>query len=536
MWWWVLLVLVLLWGAIGPWALPIVVAVLLVPPVRRRVRKPRWSWKVAGITVAIIGILAGVAVVLPDGKLPIPQSGGFLVTPGYEGRPAAKQPINVQTPPQHPFMAPNGRNSMHNDAWATDAYTWDGPLGESPEVDTFWYGIEECATTAFDSHDRMVVLCGDAKGPTLHVLDPETMTKLATMDLPNRTSGNVMDSSTMLCGGSYFYLDHEDRAVTATTDRKIIAVTTRNGEGDADLVIDESWDLNSAIPTDDCLIALMPDWDGRIWFESRAGVVGYVAPESGEVVSTDLGEPIANSFAVDEDGGVYVVSDKAFYRFQAGVDGSVETAWRKVYDRGTRRKPGQLSQGSGTTPTLMDDGIVAITDNSEPRMNVVFYDRARGTEVCKTPVFGDDAGSTDNSLVSLGDAVVVENNYGYQSPLTTLFGRSTTPGVARVDLDGTECKVAWTSDVVAPTSVPKGSLANGLVYVYAKRPNAWGVSAWYLTAIDARTGATRFAVRTGTGAMSNNHYAAITLGPDGAAYVATMTGMIRVKDRERSSN
>jgi len=184
----------------------------------------------------------------------------------------------------------------------------------------------------------------------------------------------------------------------------------------------------------------------------------------------------------------------------------------------------------------MDDGIVAITENSEPRMNVVFYDREKGTEVCKTPVFGEDAGSTDNSLVSLGDAVVVENNHGYRSPLTTLFGRSTTPGVARVDLDGTECKVAWTSDVVAPTSVPKASLANGLVYVYAKRPNPWGVSAWYLTALDARTGATRFAVRTGTGAMSNNHYAAITLGPDGSAYVAAMTGMIRVKDRAKKSD
>ena len=30
----------------------------------------------------------------------------------------------------------------------------------------------------------------------------------------------------------------------------------------------------------------------------------------------------------------------------------------------------------------------------------------------------------------------------------------------------------------------------------------------------------------------NNHYAAVTLGPDGSAYIATLAGMVRVKDRD----
>ena len=50
---------------------------------------------------------------------------------------------------------------------------------------------------------------------------------------------------------------------------------------------------------------------------------------------------------------------------------------------------------------------------------------------------------------------------------------------------------------------------------------------WYLTAIDARTGETAFSVRTGTGTMSNNHYAAVTLAPDGSAYIATLAGIVR---------
>jgi len=91
---------------------------------------------------------------------------------------------------------------------------------------------------------------------------------------------------------------------------------------------------------------------------------------------------------------------------------------------------------------------------------------------------------------------------------------------------------APTSDEIAPTSVAKVSLATGLVYAYTTRPSWWGVSAWYLTAIDARTGETAFSVRTGTGTLFNNHYSAVTLGPDGSAYVATLGGMVRVRDQD----
>jgi hypothetical protein len=126
--------------------------------------------------------------------------------------------------------------------------------------------------------------------------------------------------------------------------------------------------------------------------------------------------------------------------------------------------------------------------------------------------------------------VIAENNFGYAGPQSTLLGRATSRGIARVDLDGTSCRVAWTSKEIAPTSVPKVSLAAGLLYAYTKRPTWWGVSAWYLTALDVRTGHTAFSVRTGLGTLMNNHYAAVTLAPDGSAYIATLGGMVRVRD------
>ena len=104
----------------------------------------------------------------------------------------------------------------------------------------------------------------------------------------------------------------------------------------------------------------------------------------------DLDEEIANSFAVDEQ-GVYVVTVEALYRLSADRTGKPQADWRTEYDRGSEQKPGQLSRGSGTTPTLLPDGLVAITDNADPRMHVLFLRRDTGEEVCAAPVFGEDA-------------------------------------------------------------------------------------------------------------------------------------------------
>ncbi len=522
----------LLWLLLGPWVLLVALASLAIPQVRWWLR-PEHPWRVAGITAGAIALLAGLVIVIPDAWLPIPPGPGLMVSPQYVGRAAVPHPVTGVAVPQHPHLARNGASSMHNDAYASDAYTWAGPTGDRPDVDSAWYGIEECATLAFDSHDRIVALCGDLEGPTLRVLDPDSMRPMVTKDLPDRVAVEGKKPWENLCGGAYFYLDEDDRAMVATTDRRILAVETSDADGDPDLTTDRAYDLTDVVPEDDCLIALMPDWDGRIWFETLGGLVGAVDPRSGEARVRDLGEEIANSFAVDEQ-GVYVVTVEAQYRLSADRSGKPAVDWRATYDRGSEQKPGQLSQGSGTTPTLLGDDLLAITDNADPKMHVVFLRRATGEEVCSAAVFGDNASATDNSLVAVGPAaVVVENNHGYSSPLSTFLGRATDSGLARVDVVGDECEVRWTNDdVIAPTSVAKASLATGLVYAYTKRPSWWGVSAWYLTAVDIDTGRHVFSIRTGTGTLMNNHYAAITLAPDGSAYIATLGGMVRVKDRE----
>ena len=108
----------------------------------------------------------------------------------------------------------------------------------------------------------------------------------------------------------------------------------------------------------------------------------------------DLDEHIGNSVAVDDTGGVHVVTDDALYRFDANSRGGPGVTWRKKYDGGTRKKPGQTQQGSGTTPTVIRRGhrrFVAITDNADPRMHVLVFRAGRAgpgrRPVCQIPVF-----------------------------------------------------------------------------------------------------------------------------------------------------
>jgi hypothetical protein len=201
------------------------------------------------------------------------------------------------------------------------------------------------------------------------------------------------------------------------------------------------------------------------------------------------------------------------------------------------KKPGMLSRGSGTSPTLIGRRWVGITENADPRTRILVLDRRRGVPRadrlhCRVPVLAKGASTTENSLVAAGSSLIIENNYGYTGVPATMLGKTTTPGIARVAIGRHGCRVAWTNHrIAAPTSVPKASLGNGLLYVYSKPARADGIDAWYLTAIDIRTGKRAWSKLTGTGVQWNNHYAAIYLGPDGTAYVATLAGLVRIEDR-----
>jgi hypothetical protein len=471
---------------------------------------------------------------------------GAAATP-FEGSPGSSSPVaGGPAPPRNPFMAPNPRNNIHDDPYMTDTYRWGGPLGDGPEISTLF--ARECGSVTFDSAGRIVTICVGLDRPILALLDPHTLATLAAMPLPVRSAQSLANAFSDFSGGGYFYLDQHDRAVLSTNDHHVLVVSITNPPG---FQVSADYDLSKVVRSDEGIISVLPDWRGRLWFVTRQGEVGTIDRSDGSVRTMRLGgEGISNSFAVDETGGVFIVSDKALYRFDADFKGAPEISWRVVYPNSGFHKPGQSDAGSGTTPTLMGSGWVAITDNADP-MDVVVYRRARRLRgakrhgrrpkakarlVCSAAVFGKGAGSTDNSLIGTNRSLIAENNYGY-SVAATMNGGVTSPGLTRVDIVKKKagrhkrrkrfrCRMAWTSDERAPSVVPKLSLANGLVYTYTKPPRSDMLDAWYLTALDFRTGRTVYRRLAGTGFGFNNNYAPVTLGPDGTAYVGVLGGLV----------
>lgn len=487
-------------------------------------------------------------------------SGADTAAPAFIGTTATARPLDGEGAPPHPHLAANGRNSMHNDGAASDAYTGPGPLGhdlQRAEHDGSPWPGGACPVHTFDRAGRLVVLCANVFYFELKLLAPRSLAVLARYRLPTRPStfhalitldpDKIMSDSS----GAYFYLDARDRVVIADARQRIQRIALREiAPGHWAFVPTDVWDLSAEVPHDcvrptrwwpegecDPITAVMPDHAGLIWWVTRQGRVGTLDPASGHIRKTRLaGEEIQNGFAVAAD-GVYIVSDHALYRFQADGDGGPKILWRQPYDRGTRRKPGSINQGSGTTPTLLGEDYVAITDNADARINLRVYRRHADTPatraVCTVPLFAAGASATDNSMIAWGRSVIIENNFGYRSAFAQKDWQAVAGGITRVDVreDGSGCEVVWHSPERAPSVVNKLSAATGLAYYYSFEPQANGDIAWYLMALDFNTGETVYKAHTGVGRGYDNNWSPLSLGPDGTAYIGTFRGLVALWDR-----
>ncbi len=238
-------------------------------------------------------------------------------------------------------------------------------------------------------------------------------------------------------------------------------------------------------------------------------------------------ELMSNTIAVDETGGIYVVSDRAQYRFD--VTGSVvEQTWRVGYES---TSVGAFTGGSGSTPTLMggpgqQDRFVVITDASRfMRLNVYWRDEVpsgwvppRGDDprlACSVRVdFGqpDRPGTkTDQSVVVDGYASYVVDNTVRGLPqleslpstsrvvFTELAGsipRHAPRGAARIDWDpeSRTCRTVWVNPTVSfPTGIPMVSRGSGLL-LDNSLGRVDGRAVFGVRALDARTGENRWFV------------------------------------------
>ncbi|MFA9471317.1 MAG: hypothetical protein ACERNK_12150 [Deltaproteobacteria bacterium] len=356
---------------------------------------------------------------------------------------------------------------------------------------------------------------------------------------------------------------------------------------------------------DDVIAGMSLTYDGHLAFATELGNL-FVIPADADpddlgevpVVSTNQNcatadaadlEIVSNSIAVDEAGGIYLLTSAAMYRFN--WDGSTLTmAWRAAYDSAEEvPSPIRLGPGSGSTPSLMgtkadDDHFVVIADG-QALMNLVLFWRdevpddwepiAPGKDpriACEIPVdFGTGATEaiSEQSVAVRGYSAVVVNdlltnptiNPPSMSPLAAAAQNLVSAleggipekapfGLERIDWDPVTrtCSTVWAnSEISVPNGIPSISEASGLVYGAGQRDGQWG-----LEGLDFATGESRVWVEAGPGtcpqdnqgllpllpgvgdvleqvpdSCENSVYAATTIGPDGMVYQGTLNGMTR---------
>ena len=389
---------------------------------------------------------------------------------------------------------------------------------------------------SFDNEGRLITVSIQLKKIELHLLDPETLETLALLELPEKASFD--DNS----GGGYFHLDNQGRVMLAPADRTIQILEVVESDSGLQWQTAESYDVSS-LPEGTNIHDVIPDYQGNLWFVTNTGLLGYLQPDSGEIFTYQMqgdDEVIQNSFGVDKD-GLYVVSTDALYQFKINPQSRLPYyTWREPYEKGDTQKPGMLSHGSGTSPSLIGEDLVAIVDDAVPNAQIRVFRRKENIigerKVCTTAIFEPGESATENSLMVYGNAMVVQNDYGHDYNGNAL---QTSPGITRVDVraDRSGCNVTWYNDKMLSQSLPRLSTATGLLYFYTfKKPDPdASMGGWYLTAVDFSTGEELWdrLIGAGTGSMIDtlsSVTAPVVLGPNGAAYVGIRTGVVMAAD------
>jgi len=219
-------------------------------------------------------------------------------------------------------------------------------------------------------------------------------------------------------------------------------------------------------------------------------------------------EEIQNSFSIGPD-GVYIVSNIALYKFRFNDEKKIielDPNWQRTFNEsgdliypndGTQKK-GQLNDGSGTTPTLMDNRFVIIADNDTRQINVNIYAQDDGHLVGRHSVFAKDSSACENSIVAYKNSLFIGNTSNYIDP----FDFNDTPGgIDRFDYNEQTAKFEriknWPVEHIdAKTATPKMSTATGVIYVYNREEESDdGHHDWQMTAIDYETGRKVFYLR-----------------------------------------
>lgn len=433
---------------------------------------------------------------------------------------------------QNPFTSPNGTATMHGDVASSDVTPYKGP-GTNVSIN---YELKQGAvSTILAGADGMPVAIMTkivGRKPAVVLIDPTTSKTLATLNL---------DKGSLL-GGIYAFMDNHNRLVVVDGSYNLLKIShSKDTSGKWHLKADETIDI-SDVTNKESVVGLVPDCDGRIWFATDKGTIGFVGI-TGKIkkkVELASGETIANGISSSKS-GVSVASTHALYLLKSDSNNNPIIVWRKTYDRGKARKPGQLSWGTGATPTFFGPNTgyeyVTITDNAFPKTNLLIFRTNNGEQIAKVAIFDDNSSGTENSPIAYGRSVYVASTYGYGYPaLPDNAGKSEPSnadfkgGMQRIDVLKNEkgAKVIWTNKVRS-CAVPRLSIKDNQIYTFSRESllsmNFDG-NEYFYTVIDPGNG--NVLTKQNAGFARNTLQMVGTIMPNGRLYQGTILGLFSI--------
>ncbi|MEU6198494.1 hypothetical protein [Streptomyces sp. NPDC047061] len=458
---------------------------------------------------------------------------------------------------------------VHGDSGNTKAYDGPAPLGKDLQV-TSVAGVGG-PILPFPMPDGRVTAiqlnASDVSVKAISAVDPTTMAVQASWTAPEGQKLN-----------GYMY-QRADGAILATSKQGHVYVLQRTDTAQKTVItLKRDIDLASmgVLGPSENLHSAAFDADGGIWFVTGAvtgasaqtattTTVGHIDEDGRARVVHLKDQVVENGFAV-KNTTAYIVTGPAgaadhanaeghMYAFGPGGGKAPRILWQQDYDSGSATKPGGLSRGSGSTPTLLGSRYVAITDNADRQSNILVYRQKTahggGSQlVCSVPLGAKNVSSSnDNGMIGYvahGVASLVAQNTYDQPTILPSAGINgswndnsvMTGGMQRVDVtpDG-RCVTKW-NNPVQMRGVPALSTSAGLVYGSAEDPklSAQGTYVWYTEAIDFRTGRTVWKKRVGAGGTYNDIGMVVGLGPNGTLYSPVLGGVVTVKDSREALN
>jgi hypothetical protein len=429
--------------------------------------------------------------------------------------------------PLNPWAGPAGTSTMHGDPGSSDTTPYAGP-GAKPGATTSVVLGSVCPTILAGADGVPQALCTEYydRAPTLNLLDPDTFLPVARLHL----------QAGALLGGVYAYVDNHNRLVTVDGSGAVLLIGHQETATGWEIKVEKRYPYGPALTkscgsaTCDAIVSVAPGYDGHIWFATADARAGFVNQRTGKVVVRKLStknESIANSISTAPNGTV-ITTDRATYVLHAKKS-RIRLDWKRRYDRGPARKPGQLSHGSGATPTYFGPRTgyeyVAITDNAAMQEHLLVYRTDTGKRICKQAVFASGRSGTENSPIGIGRSVYIASTYGYPYPAgydgpSQPASADFSGGMQRVDLTARGCRTAWHSGFRS-SAVPRFARTENVIYTVSLGAG----STYSLVRIDPRTGKVLSSSQIGVGPQADTLQMVGTILPDGTLLQGNITGL-----------